>query len=205
MKPDLYELFARNSAYVPLYRAALAACADGELVAEAAVAAVDACRSGAYQIQDAHSILESLVRNGGLESVVLVDGQRYDGTIKDAQADESIAPEASVETVYRTTADGMAMLEATDPAGKTADLIAAKPDLAAAFQLVLDACSAEGGAATRDLQQALRDADALPKDARTGVETLHASYFTGALENAGALEWKGGRWHTTQVGRRATA
>ena len=204
MKPDLDELFARNSAYVPLYRAALSACAQ-PLTADEAAAAIDAARSGASQIQSAASILETLVRNAGLEMSITVDGEPYEGTMRDLQADESIAADAQVTQTYHATEAGRAVLQATSPQSRIQALIEQNADFTLGFHIVLERSDTPDGVSTRDLQAALREAGALPKDTFTGMETVHASYFTGALENAGALEWKGGRWHTTDAGREAVA
>ena len=203
MKYDLQELFARNRTYAPLYRAALNACKEEFCSLETVSQCVEEQRSSASQIQSVPGIVESLVRNGGLETRVTVNGELYKGTLRDAQADQSIPADAVVVQEYKTTAAGIEAAGAYNPDLLVHNLIEQHPEYKLGFYLVLETCAASEGASTQELQQILREAGALPLSPN-GVEAVHASYFTGALEMAGALEWKEGHWHITEAGRRAS-
>lgn len=194
MRYTLDELLVRNPAYAPLYTAVLAYCTQ-ERAYEDALAHADASRTSSYQIQSAAAVLETLQRRGALAVTVLVDGEPYEGTLHDLQADDSVPPDATIEQVVATTPQGAALLEAHSSCRLLDALFEQQPGFVGGFKAVLAMCEGEGKT-TREIQEDLRALGELPCDPRTGVEQVHASFFTGALEHAGALEWKGGRWVT---------
>ena len=201
MHLTLEELFERNPAYAPLYAAVLSFCAEERTEAEA-MAHVDAARSSTFQIQSSAAVLETLERRGALQRTVLVNGEPYEGTMRDVQEDESIEPDAQVECVLRTTPEGVAVMEAHAPDRQVAALFAEHPGFVGGFKAVLAMCEGEGRK-TSEIQEDLRALGVFPCNPRTGEELVHASFFTGALEKCGALEWKGGRWVTTAAGATA--
>ncbi|MBR2836165.1 MAG: hypothetical protein IKE43_10740 [Coriobacteriales bacterium] len=203
MKHDLQELFARNRAYAALYRAVLRACSEYRSL-DVLSECIEQQKTSASQIQSAAAIIESLVRNGGLETRVLVNGEVYNGTLRDAQADDSIPQDAVVTQEYKTTQAGVDAVNTYNPESLIDSLIATHPSYELGYYLVLEACEAQDGVSTQELQKILREAGALPQDPVNGVETVHASYFTGALETAGALEWRNGAWHITEAGKRVS-
>lgn len=200
MHCTLDELLERNPTYAALYLQALAFCATQRPEAEV-LAHVDEARVSRMQIQSASAIVETLERRGGLARTILVDGEPYAGTQRDLQQDDTVPAEARIEHLLHTTEEGRALLAAQPTADeKLAALLEENPTFAPGFEAVLALCVGEGKT-TRDIQEDLRALGALPKDPRTGVEQVHASFFTGALEKAGALVWKGGRWVTVSAGR----
>jgi len=194
MHCTLDELFERNPAYVPLYTAVLAYCTQ-ERAYEDALEQAESARTSSFQIQSAAAVLETLQRRGGLQVRLLVDGEPYEGTLRDLQADDAVDPQAQVEQLVLTTPQGAALLEAHDSNKLLGALFAQQPGFVGGFKAVLAMCEGEGKT-TAQIQEDLRALGELPCDPRTGVEQVHASFFTGALEHVGALEWKGGRWVT---------
>ena len=203
MRHDVETLFDRNPGYVSMYCAAITMCSERQ-PRQKVEEILDAARSGAYQIQTAASIVDALVRNGALEQQITVDSQPYAGTLRDLQEDESIEPDAVVEQFLVATAEGLEYAAAASDTNQISQLIKSRPEYSLGFYVVLESCM-EDGKSTSELQDALRQASALPIDERTGLERVHTSFFTGALERVGALEWREGRWHTTAAGREAAA
>lgn len=201
MHLTLEALFERNPAYAPLYAAVLTFCAEERTEGEA-LAHVDASRSSTFQIQDSAAILETLERRGALTRRLEVNGEPYEGTMRDLQGDESVGEDAQVECFVRSTLEGLAFVEAHAPDRQVAELFAQQPEFLGGFKAVLVMCEGEGKK-TSEIQEDLRALGELPCNPFNGVELVHASFFTGALEKCGALEWKGGRWVTTAVGATA--
>lgn len=199
---DLFALADRNPAYAPLYVAAINACrseADEKTVKDA----IDAARSESFQIQSAGSILDTLVRRGGVVQNVYADGEPYGGTLEDAQKDEALPEDAVVTVRYAATEAGCAFADAEGADKLLAELFAENPNEVEGFKAVLSATAASGKT-TSELQQLLKEKNLITKDER-GIERVHASYFTGALQDAGALAWNKGVWVATEEGKSAVA
>lgn len=191
----LSRLFERNPAYRDICLDILAYC-DDERSEFDVIERCENLRSSRSQIQSAPAIVDMLVEGGGIDQTILVDGAVYPGTFEDLRADETVAEDARVSVRLRTSPAGRAA-RASVLDGLTLDrLILDHPEREAAFRLVLSLCSDGPGKTTREIQEALHERDLLERDAGNGVEGLHASYFTGALERIGVLVWNGQRWMT---------
>ena len=184
-----------NPAYRFLYAALISYCGEERALAEAMEFA-DAARTSASQILSSAAMVDALVRCGALSERVLVDGESYEGTREDAQADETLAEDAHIEALVEATDAGRAAVAAQEAERSLESLFASSPTRVEAFRAVLAWC-AEEGKTTRQLQELLKEADLLETEAARGIDGLHASYFTGALESVGALAWNGKAWIVT--------
>lgn len=150
--------------------------------------------------QSPSSVVAALIRKGALVQTVYVDGQLYDGTVNDLQNDESVLDDAVISYAVMSTDIGLEVAGEYTAKRKIAQLFETRPEYARAFTMVLSACSAPGGILRDDLEAMLvEDGDVLRIDPRTGIPTIFPAYFTGELENAGALVWDK-TWQTTQEG-----
>ena len=202
---SLSDLASRNPGYVSLYIAAVECCSNaaGEVDEAVVMNAVEQARNSVSQIQSATSIMDTLVRHGALMRTVLVDGVPYGSDLKDVQADDSVPEDAEVKIVYTVTEAGIEFARLFRSSDMIEGLFAERGVDAKGFVCVLSACTDEGKS-TDELQVLLREEGLLNPDER-GIEQVHASYFTGALERVGALTWEKGHWKTTEDGRRAIA
>lgn len=199
---DLFDLAERNSAYMPLYVAAIDAC-ENEVDEKVAKDAIEAARCESFQIQPASSILDTLVRRGAIVQKVYADGEPYDGTLKDAQEDDELPVEAVITVSYESTDEGLTFAKAESSDKRVAKLFAENPNEAEGFKTVLSA-TLETGKTTSEIQKILKEKNLIEQDER-GIDLVHASYFTGALQNAGALAWNKGTWVATDEGKRVVA
>lgn len=154
-------------------------------------------------VQTIQGALSTLVRVGALEETVLVNNVPYEGTRDELMDDDAISDEDEIAFTVRATEGGRQALELTEPAREIAALFAAKPQHQRAFSQVLNACAEPGGKTGREIDALLEgDRDALKYDARTDCPTVYPAYFTGALEEAGALVWDraAGVWKATAAG-----
>ena len=200
---DISALYDRNPAYGPVFDATLAFCAQQRGEADV-TQAIDESRTSMSQIQSASSIVELMVAHDALTRTIMVDGARYEGSPADLEVDADVPDDATVERFYQTTASGTVYLAAHGASTKIDALLEAVPQRIDGFRTVLHACGKEGPS-TCDVHALLQGAGLLEPDARTGAETIHASYYTGVLEQAGALVWKQRRWVTTEEGAHALA
>lgn len=189
-----------NPAYRELYIALIDYCAE-ERTLEEAQAFCEAHRISPMQVLGASALVDVMVRAGALELAVLVDGRPYEGTLADLQADEAVPEDAAVTQFVRATPAGRAATASMAEERSFARLTAACPGREPAFRAVLGWCAEGDGATTRRLQELLKEADLLETEAARGIDGLHASYFTGALESVGALAWNGKAWVATAKGQ----
>lgn len=179
-------------AALPIERVALAGALEGAALP-------------ATFVQSPQNAISTLVRAGVLSETVLVDGVPYAGTARDLQSDESVSADAEVSFLAQITPAGALALEALAPAREIAALFGAKPHHVRAFRMVLGICARQGGATPADVE-ALLEAD--PRALRRtdgGAPAVYPSYFTDALEKAGAISWSKAAhtWNTTPAGRDA--
>lgn len=193
------ELMEGNPAYRELYGALIEWCAEGRALEEAQ-AFCEAHRTSKSQILSNAALVDALVRSGGLAQSVLVDGEPYEGTLEELQADETIPEDAAATVTVRATEAGRAAAAAMAEERSFARLVAGQPAREEAFRAVLSWCVEEGGLTTRQLQERLKARNLLETEAARGIDGLHASYFTGSLESVGALAWNGKAWVTTEKG-----
>lgn len=181
-----------NPAYRFLYASVIAFCED-ERTMEEALAFCESARVSASQILSASAMVDVLVGCDALRAQVLVDGLPYEGTLEEAQSDDRLSDDATVEVRLRATDAGREAVEAQAAGRSLEGLFAQNPTRQEAFRAVLAWCAGEGKT-TRQLQELLREADLLETEQARGIDGLHASYFTGALESVGALVWNGKAW-----------
>lgn len=195
----ILHLLDGNSAYRNLYLTLIGYCREERAEAEV-LSCCEENKVSANQIQSAPSIVATLVSAGALSQAIYVDGFAYDGTFSDLQSDETIPEDAEISIFYRSTEDGLAAAAFKDEELSFAHLVAENPGRKSAFELVLSLCARPEGATTRELQDALKQADMLETEEARGIDALHASYFTGSLEHIGALVWNRNKWVTSEKG-----
>lgn len=194
----LSELFGRNPAYGDVYAAAIEAC-DSQIGEAAAVEAVEAAKTSHAQTQSGQAILATLIRRGGIERTIIVDGEPYEGTLQDLQADETLGDDIEIEFFVEATDAGIDSAMAYRDSKSLENLFVQLPEHRDGFIEAIKACSASQGAATDDVQQALIQAGII-QPGIASAQVIHASYFTSKLERYGALVWEGKRWHATEKG-----
>ncbi len=95
---------------------------------------------------------------------------------------------------YRATEDGLAAVEAENPAARFASFMEENALYAPIFRTVLENCDREEGATKKQID-ALVDHDPLCREPRR-----FSGYFVDKLEDADAIVFEG-VWRTTDVGR----
>lgn len=186
-----------NPAYRHLYRELIVHCRE-ECALEEAFDFCESARTSKSQILSAAAMVDVMVRCGALEQRILVDGEPYEGSLEELQADETLPEDACVSVYVQATGDGLAAAAVQDEERSLDRLLEEHPRRAAAFSAVLKACADAQGCTTRQLQELLKGADLLETEEARGIDGLHASYFTGALEAVGALAWNGKAWIVTE-------
>lgn len=189
-----------NPAYRFLYAGLLDACTD-ECALEEALAWCASHRTSQSQILSDAALVDAMVRCGALERRVLVDGALYEGSLEALQDDETVPESAEVTVRLQTTAEGLEAARVQNELRSLERLIAEAPQREAGFRAVLAWCADDPGKTTRQLQELLKEANLLETEEARGIDGLHASYFTGALEAVGALAWNGKAWIATERGR----
>lgn len=146
------------------------------------------------------AVVDILVRRRCLAEQVFIDGEPYEGTLEDAQTDESLADDAQVEVRLTLTEKGEALRERYAPAATMHALYEDRPGYEEVFSAVLWACSAPDGAARADIEAQIAALPQLQPDGQ-GHTTVYPQYFFDALETAGGIEWRDGAWKITEAGR----
>lgn len=200
-RKSVQQVLEGNPAYRHLYGALVTFCAE-ERPLEEAQRFCDDRRTSPSQILSASALVDVMVRAGALRRTILVDGAPYEGTLEEFRADEAVPEDAAVAVSVRATEAGLSAAAAQREERSLDRLIADHPGRAAAFRQVVAWC-ADGGRVTSELQELLKAADLLETEAARGIDGLHASYFTGALESVGALAWNGRAWIAADEGRAA--
>lgn len=198
---DLASLFDRNPAYSALYAEIIRAC-DNQLPEQEAANIAESLKSSVSQTQGGASIVATLVRRGALERTILVNGDAYEGSVEELQADESLPDDAAIEFLVQATFAGIDAAETYRAESSPAALFAADPLHAEGYRIVLSECSDGEGRSTAQLQDALI-AGGIIKPGMQSSQELHASYFTSKLEKHGALVWDRKRWRMTAEGHGA--
>ena len=193
---SLSALFDRNPAYGELYVAAIKACEE-EVDESAAIQAIEMAKTSCAQTQGAASILDTLVRRGGIERLIFVDGTQYEGSLQELQGDEGLNDDIDVQFRVCATDAGLDSAVAYRDSKSLEKLFVQHPEYRGGFVLTLELCSEVQGAATNDVQRALVEAGVIEAGIAS-AQTIHASYFTSKLERFGALAWEGKRWHATR-------
>lgn len=194
------QVFEGNPAYRHLYRDLVVYCRE-ERALEEALDFCESIRTSRSQILDAAAMVDVMVHCGALERSILVNGEPYAGSLEEFQSDETLPEDACMSVYVRATDDGLAAVAMQDEERSLDRLLEENPQRAVAFAAVLEACANEQGCSTRQLQELLKGADLLETEEARGIDGLHASYFTGALEAVGALAWNGKAWIVTEKGR----
>lgn len=195
---SLSALFDRNPAYGELYTAAIKACEE-EVDESVAIQAVEMAKTSCAQTQGAASILDALVRRGGIERLIFVDGVQYEGSLQEFQSDEGLNDGINVQFRVCATDAGLDSVAAYRDSKSLEKLFAQHLEYRGGFVLTLELCSEAQGATTDDVQRALVEAGVIEAGIAS-AQIIHASYFTSKLERFGALAWEGKRWHATKKG-----
>ena len=176
---------------------------------------LSALPSVAESTQGPHTLLDILVRTGGIATIEVpeaTEGACSSPISKAGGADEASSEPTTVATgevaaqpqdqpvdmLVRTTEEGREVLAAFDPVGRFEAMLAGEPaGYADAYALVLATCdSDERGVSRRDVERALAGNPAL-----TDPKRVYPSYFISRLESIEGLVWDGA-WHTTDAGER---
>ena len=176
---------------------------------------LSALPSVAESTQGPHTLLDILVRTGGIATIEVpeaTEGACSSPISKAGGADEASSEPTAVATgevaaqpqdqpvdmLVRTTEEGREVLAAFDPVGRFEAMLAGEPaGYADAYALVLATCdSDERGVSRRDVERALAGNPAL-----TDPKRVYPSYFISRLESIEGLVWDGA-WHTTDAGER---
>ena len=195
----IVEMVQRNPASRPLYRAALERARTRIDRRELCSMLEDVPKSRTCT-QTPQTVVGALVRHGALEETILVDGEPYGGTPEQFRADESITEATKVSYAVATTTAGKRFLEADKPSSRLEALLESKPEHARSLMEVLMFCDCSDGKTRDEIADMLyADGDALMIDPNTGRPSVYPAYFTGELEDAGALTWNG-TWKLTREG-----
>lgn len=189
-----------NPAYRFLYQALIEYCAE-ERPLEDALAFCAAHRTSNAQILSDAAMVDALVRCAALDRRLLVNGEPYEGSLEELQADASVPEDAVVAVRLQATDGGLMAARAQADTRSVDRLVEEVPQREKGFRAVLAWCADDSGKTTRQLQELLKGADLLETEEARGIDGLHASYFTGALEAVGALAWNGKAWVATERGR----
>jgi hypothetical protein len=118
-----------------------------------------------------------------LPDIVEIDGMKF------------FKPTDGKQVFWLITDEGRAYLEADDPFGRLAELLAEEPQYHVIYKNVLGACGADTGKTGEQLAK-LIDNDPLVQEPRR-----YSSYFVKKLEDCSALEWAK-TWRVTDVGKK---
>lgn len=194
----LLDLVANNQAATKLYQAALGRC--GEATDRAALAAeLAGIPVPRTCMQTPQTVLNSLVRRGALAQTTLVNGEPYQGTPEEFAKDEGISAEARITYSLVTTELGRELERQISPAAAIAKLFAEKPEHVEGFEEVLALCDSDEGATRDQIAEHLNGCGVIRYNPSTGQPFVFPAYYTGKLEDAGALVWDG-TWRLTKEG-----
>lgn len=195
----LKDLFEGNPGTRRLFLAMLDAARD-EVPFDVAVQRASTVPLPKSCIQTPQAALESLMRCEAVSLRIYVDGVEYGGTFDDLQADESIPLDAVIEYTVRITQEGLAAARAYSPHRKLRELFAANPDRVEGLVAVMRLCAPREGAARGEIARFLDANPAFLAASDDAVAPLLPAYYTGKLEEAGAIAWEGS-WRLTGEGR----
>ncbi|MDR1082678.1 MAG: hypothetical protein LBL27_02275 [Coriobacteriales bacterium] len=182
---------------------------DRQALWEAANAELNAELKKKSLLQDTDTLIDILIRRGGLCETVFVDGVAYEGSIDDLSKasseneteteNQSLSSTSDVRQELTITEAGKAIRDRFDSQKLICDLIAAELEHQTIYHTLLKSCVKEG-CSRFQLQDLLKDEPVLQPDPKRGVKTLYINYFLDRLEGAGALVWDS-KWVTTEAGK----
>ncbi len=146
------------------------------------------------------AVIDILVRRRCLSEQVFIDGKPYEGTLEDAQTDESLPDDAQVQVRLTLTEKGETLRERYAPGATMRALYEDRPGYEEVFSTMLWACSAPDGATRADIEAQIEALPQLQPNGQ-GHRTVYPQYFFDALEAAGGIEWRDGAWRITEAGR----
>jgi hypothetical protein len=157
---------------------------------------LEAVPSVAESTQMSHTLIEMLVRSGGVAAVPVPER-------RDAEDDPEGFTPADKPTghLVHITDAGRAVLADFDPQRRFEELLSQEPaGYADAYARVLAACEGtrpDGAGLSRAEVESVLSGD----PALTNPRRVYPSYFISKLESIEGLIWDGG-WHTTDAGER---
>lgn len=166
----------------------------------------------ASALQDAHTLLRTLVRCGGLDRRDL-DAQGCELTkarLEQIRAERGLDRPLSQDEVadlvaghsLALTPAGASVVALLDPQHRIAACCEADPERTNVFLEILQLC--ETPHTLRDIRELVADDPVCDPTPRTAHLRLEPSFFIDRLSEAGALVWDGA-WVTTEQGRRYLA
>lgn len=178
---------ANHANVLPLC-ACLSVCIDCMPYREAE-AIINALPVMGVSLQNAHVLIDILVKAGGIESVEIPEPEYEEGVEREDQP---------IDYTLQTTDAGKAALAEFEPTKRFSELLETEPsNYAHGYATVLHLC--QNGAKKDDIENTLQGDDVLntPKE-------IYPSYFISKLETIGGLVWNG-LWITTEAGRQMLA
>ena len=112
---------------------------------------------------------------------------------------EYLEPDTPPAAFWHTTEAGTLCVEQDDPAGRIQQTLDEELLYLPIYRQVLELCARPEGASAREMAK-LIDSDPLLKSPR-----YYSSRFVERLNVAGALQWEGKAWRTTDAGLEALA
>lgn len=200
---DAYERFntliQNNPAYKGLFFSLVQFCLEEQDRVEA-MHYLDRIERPKTITQNSQQIITMLIDCGVVSQRIWVYGRVFEGDENDLRDAADLPEDALIEYRLLTNEAGKKAVEELNPQRRIVELFMSKPRHERAFVMVLKACLSKGKK-QNDIEQLLIDnADALRVDEKKDSVRIYPAYFTGVLEEAGALVWKGA-WCTTQEGK----
>ncbi len=199
MTEELHSYLIKNPAYMQRALEMLRFC-ETTRTSDELVGYFEKQAKKATVFQDPLTTASTLGRLGGLRRVTKLNGIPYVGTQEELEAEQSTGGDEEVLYEYQSTKDGLEEAANFEPVAATRRLLKDQPQYGEGFLMVLKTCEKAEGCSRDQIAEALSKAQALPLDERTHLPIVYPSYFTGALEHTGALEWNG-VWHATYAGK----
>ncbi len=161
-------------------------------------AEVDRLQEDNYSVYTAADLCNLLEKAGAIERVTAegTPADEVENEPKTVVVDgvEYIEVAEPVELFWQITEEGQAKLDSDKPLDRLHELLARDEQYAVIYKRILTMCSAESGATTPEIN------DAVDNDPLVQKPRLYAPHFTDLLEKCDAIEWRKA-WYTTEVGK----
>ena len=181
--------------------AIIAAC-EAPTSFDAVEAVVAPIQQNCKTVFDSANLCALLERAGALCRVT-ENGKPYPNNsfeptvVEDANGAKTLVPAEPPMVYWQTTSAGTQAVANDDPLTRVCAMLDEEPQYLPIYKRVLSLCAEEGGATTKALGEAI-DHDPIVQQPR-----YFAMHFSERLEADGAIEWTGGAWATTEIGRKA--
>lgn len=151
--------------------------------------------------QSPSTIVDILLRNGGLDEQILLNGAPYEGSMEDLQTDEQVDDDAEVERTIYITASGSALLSEYNSGVRLQCLLSQHPEHREIYLKLLRTCMSPEGCSRSSLETLLSTEATLQRDKPSGAMDIYPQYFLDTLEEVDGIYWQSSAWKTTETGR----